>query len=437
MLRSIRSYFDFESHGTNFRREIIAGATTFVTMAYIIVVNPAILSAAGIPTGPSMVATILTCLFGTLIMALYARRPFAIAPLMGENAFLAFTVVQLLHYSWQQAITAVFVAGILFTLMTIAKVRQWLVSAVPGCLRFSFAAGIGLFLTFIGLNETGIVTLGEPNAPVKLGHITSLPVLVAVFGVLVIVALMILRVRSAILIGILSTTLLAVVTGVAKSPTAFVSVPPSIAPIFWKMDFSKIGTIGFLAVMLTVFIMAFVDTLGTLIGVSARAGLLDEHGDLPQIERPMLADALATTFAGAVGTSTAGAYIESATGIEAGGRTGFASIITALFFLLALFFAPLVSAIPPQAYGPALIVVGMLMVAPIRRINFDDNTELIPSFATIALMSFTFNIGVGMTAGFLVYPFCKLIGGRAKEIRPGLWVMALLSLLFYIFYPYH
>jgi AGZA family xanthine/uracil permease-like MFS transporter len=189
--------------------------------------------------------------------------------------------------------------------------------------------------------------------------------------------------------------------------------------------------------MLTVFIMAFVDTLGTLIGVSARAGLLDEHGDLPQIERPMLADALATTFAGAVGTSTAGAYIESATGIEAGGRTGFASIITALFFLLALFFAPLVSAIPPQAYGPALIVVGMLMVAPIRRINFDDNTELIPSFATIALMSFTFNIGVGMTAGFLVYPFCKLIGGRAKEIRPGLWVMALLSLLFYIFYPYH
>ena len=261
--------------------------------------------------------------------------------------------------------------------------------------------------------------------------------LVAVFGVLVIVALMILRVRSAILIGILSTTLLAVVSGVAKSPAAFVSAPPSIAPIFWKMDFSKIGTVGFLAVMLTVFIMAFVDTLGTLIGVSARAGLLDEHGDLPQIERPMLADALATTFAGAVGTSTAGAYIESATGIEAGGRTGFASVITALFFVLALFFAPLVSAIPPQAYGPALIIVGMLMVAPLRRINFDDNTELIPSFATIALMSFTFNIGVGMTAGFLVYPFCKVIAGRANEIRPGLWVMALLSLLFYIFYPYH
>ncbi len=437
MLQSIRSYFEFDSHGTNFRREIIAGATTFVTMAYIIVVNPAILSAAGIPTGPSMVATILTCLFGTLIMALYARRPFAIAPLMGENAFLAFTVVQLLHYSWQQAVAAVFVAGILFTLLTVAKVRQWLVSAVPACLRFSFAAGIGFFLTFIGLTETGIVALGEPSAPVKLGHITSVPVLAAVFGVLVIVALMILRVRSAILIGILSTTLLAVLTGVAKNPAGFVSAPPSIAPIFWKMDFSKIGTVGFLAVMLTVFIMAFVDTLGTLIGVSARAGLLDEHGDLPQIERPMLADALATTFAGAVGTSTAGAYIESATGIEAGGRTGFASIITALFFVLALFFAPLVSAIPPQAYGPALIVVGMLMVAPIRRINFDDNTELIPSFATIALMSFTFNIGVGMTAGFLVYPFCKLIAGRAKEIRPGLWVMAVLSLLFYIFYPYH
>jgi AGZA family xanthine/uracil permease-like MFS transporter len=437
MLESIRSYFEFAAHGTNFRRETLAGATTFATMAYIIVVNPAILAAAGIPAGPSMVATILTSLFGTLLMGIYARRPFAIAPFMGENAFIAFTIVQTLGYSWQQALAAVFVAGVLFILLTVARVRQWLVGAVPVCLRYSFAAGIGLFLTFIGLNETGIVALGVAGVPVKMGNVTSAPVLVAVFGVLVIIALMILRVRSAILIGILATTLLSFVAGVAQRPAAWVSLPPSVGPILWKLDFSRIGSIGFLAVMLTVFIMAFVDTLGTLIGVSARAGLLDENGQLPQIERPMLADALATTFAGAVGTTTAGAYIESATGIEAGGRTGFTSVVTALFFVLALFFAPFVTAIPPQAYGPALIVVGMLMVGPIRRINFDDYTELIPSFVTIALMSFTFNIGVGMTAGFLVYPFCKLVACRQREIHSGLWVLAFLSLLFFIFYPYH
>jgi len=432
----VRVYFELDAHGTTLRREVTAGVTTFVTMAYIIVVNPAVLAVAGIPAGPAMVATILTALFGTLVMGLYARRPFAVAPYMGENAFIAVTVVQILGYSWQQALAAVFLAGVLFVLLTMARVRQWLVEAVPSCLRYSFAVGIGLFLTFVGLNHAGIVVLGVEGAPVRIGRLSSTPALVAVFGFVVILALMILRVRAAILLGVLGSSVVGYLTGAATPPDRWVSLPPSLAPIFWQLDFSALASAGFLAIVLIIFIMAFVDTMGTLIGVSARAGLLDAEGNLPQMERPMLADALATTLAAAVGTTTAGAYIESATGVEAGGRTGLTAVVAGLLFALALFFSPFVAAIQPQAYGPALVVVGVLMVRPITRINFEDFTEVVPAFATVALMAFTFNVGVGMTAGFLLYPFCKLVAGRGQEIRSGLWVLAALSLLFFIFYPY-
>ena len=437
MLQSIRSYFEFEAHGTSFHQEAVAGVTTFLTMSYIIVVNPAILSVAGIPEGPSMVATILTAIFGTLLMGIYARRPFAVAPYMGENAFIAYTVVALLGYPWQVALGAVFMGGILFVFLTLMRVRQWLVRAVPAALRYSFAVGIGLFMSFIGLNVAGIVKLGTPGAPVQVGDLTSRPVLVAVFGFLLIAVLMIRRVPGAILAGILGTTLVAYAAGVGTAPQAFVSAQPSVAPIFLQMDLAGALSWGFFGVVLTVFIMAFVDTMGSLIGVSARAGFLDAEGNLPQIERPMLVDALSTTFAAAVGTTTAGAYIESATGVEAGGRTGFTSVVTALLFALALFFSPFVSSIPPQAYGPALIVVGVLMLEPIRRIDFSDLTELIPAFGVVVLMSFTYNIGIGITTGFVLYPICKLAGGRQREVKAGLWILCGLSLLFYIFYPYH
>jgi AGZA family xanthine/uracil permease-like MFS transporter len=432
----IERYFAFNRAGTTFSREVVAGLTTFVTMSYIIVVNPAILKAAGIPVGPSMVATIVVAIFGTLLMGLYAKRPFAIAPYMGENAFLAYTVVQALGYRWQQALAAVFLAGIVFFLLTLFRIRKWLVEAIPGSLRSSFAVGIGLFLTFIGLNETGIVMLGSAGAPLRAGHLTTGPVLVAIFGFLLIAMLMIRRFPAAILVGIVATALLAFATHIAPTPKTWVSAPPSIAPIFFKLDFHGALSWSFFPVVLTIFIMAFVDTMGTLIGVSARAGFLDENGNLPQIERPMLADALSTMFAPLVGTTTAGAFIESATGVEAGGRTGLTAIVTALGFGVALFFSPFVAAIPPQAYGPALVVVGLLMLEPITKIKFNDFTELIPSFAVVALMSFTYNVGIGITAGFVLYPFCKLVAGRWREIKPGLWVLAGLSLLFFIFYPY-
>jgi AGZA family xanthine/uracil permease-like MFS transporter len=410
--------------------------TTFVTMSYIIAVNPAVLKSAGIPAQPAMVATIVTAIFGTLLMGLYANRPFAIAPYMGENAFIAFTVVQVLGYSWQAALASVFIAGVLFLLLTVVKLRQWLVDAIPSALRYSFAVGIGLFLTFVGLNETGIVMLGTQGAPVRTGHVTSAPVLVAIFGFVLMAVLMIRRFPGAILVGIVTTALLAFGVKVAPPPHGWVSLPPSLSPVLFKLDLRQAWSWAFFPVVLTIFVMAFVDTMGTLIGVSARAGFLDENGNLPQIERPMIADALSTTFAALVGTTTAGAFIESATGVEAGGRTGLAAVVTAMCFAGTLFFSPFVAAIPPQAYGPALIVVGLLMLAPITKIRFDDFTELIPAFAVVALMSFTYNIGVGITAGFVLYPFCKLVAGRFREVKPGLWVLAALALLFFIFYPY-
>lgn len=432
----LNAQFGFDRHGTTLNREVVAGLTTFTTMSYIVVVNPAILSAAGIPEGPSFVATILVAVAGCFLMAFYANRPFAIAPYMGENAFIAFTVCKMLGFAWQTALAAIFIAGVLFILMTVFRLRQWIVDGVPTSLRYSFAVGIGLFLTFIGLNETGLVALGVPGAPVQAGHLTSHPALVAIFGFLLLSVLTIRRFPGAILVGIIITAIVAFVLGTAAPPKQLVSMPPSIAPILWQLDFQGALTWRAFPVVLTIFIMAFVDTMGTLIGLSARAGFLDENGQLPQIEKPMLVDAVTTSLAPALGTTTSGAFVESATGIEAGGRTGFTVLITGSCFLLTLFFAPFVAAIPAQAYGPALIIVGLFMLAPITRIDFGDYSESIPAFAVVALMAFTFNIAIGISAGFVLYPICKVVAGKFDQLKPGLWVLTALSLLFFVFYPY-
>lgn len=433
----ISEFFEFKKHKTTLSREVVAGITTFMTMAYIIVVNPKILEAAGIPFGPSMVATILSAFFGTMLMGIYAKRPFAIAPYMGENAFIAFTVCGILGYSWQTALGAIFIGGVLFTLLTIFRLRSWLATAIPQSLKYSFAVGVGLFITFIGLNESGIISIGVSGAPLKIGNIREPSVILAIIGFLLIATLMVKKVKGAILLGMLTITGLSILAGIHTLPEKLISMPPSIAPIFFKMNILEALKWGFFSVILTVFIMDFVDTMGTLIGVSSRAGFLDKDGNLPEIEKPMFCDALATIIGAICGTTTTGTYIESAAGIEEGGRTGLTAVVTAILFLMALFFAPLFSAVPPVAYGPALIVVGFLMLEPIAKINFRDYTELIPSFCTIVLMSFTYNLGIGITAGFILYPFFKIISGRTKEIHPGGWILGILSLLFYIFYPYH
>ncbi len=432
----MKTYFEFAKYKTGYKQEALAGITTFLTMAYIIVVNPAILEAAGLPRGASMTATILAAAFGSLVMGLYANRPFALAPYMGENAFIAFTVVGTLGATWQVALGAIFVAGVLFTLLTVLRVRGWLAGTLPHSLKYSFAVGIGLFLTFIGLNAAGLVSVGVPGAPVSLGRLTQPSVLLAVAGFFLITTLMIKGMRGAIIIGVLAITALSVLLGITRPPDSIVSLPPSPAPLFLHLDIAGALHPKNLSVAFIIFIMAFVDTVGTLIGLSARGGFLDERGNLPEIEKPMLADALANLAAPVLGTTTTGAYIESASGIEEGGRTGFSSVVVAGLFLLALFFAPLLTVVPAHAYGPALIVIGILMIKPITRIDFSDYTELVPAFLTIVLMVFTYNIGVGMTAGMLAYPVLKTVAGKAREVRAGMWVFAVVSLLFYILYPY-
>jgi len=431
----MKEFFQFERYGTSYRQETLAGVTTFLTMAYIIVVNPSILAVAGIPKEPQVTATILAAVIGCLVMAFWAKRPFAIAPYMSENAFVAFVVVKGMGYTWQVALGAVFWAGVAFLVLTLFKVRSWLAESIPMTLKAAFAVGIGLFLTFIGLNEVGLVALGVPGAPVKLGNIAEPTVLLAMGGFLLTVVLMARKVSAALLYGILATTVASVLLGITRLPASPVSLPPSLEPILLKLDIAGTLQPGIFPIVLVIFMMAFLDTIGTLLGLSMRADLLDKNGNLPEIEKPMLADAVATTIAPLLGTTTTGAYIESAAGIEAGGRTGFTALVVAGLFGLSLFFAPLFTMVPSHAAGIALIVIGSLMIQPITHLDFGDFTELIPAFLTVTLMIFTYNIGVGMTAGLLAYPLIKLLTGRAREVKPGVWILALLSLTFFIFMP--
>lgn len=437
MQMSIDSYFGFREHGTGYRREFLAGMTTFFTVAYIIVVNPAILEAAGMPRGASTTATILTALFGTLLMGLYARRPFAVAPYMGENAFFAYTVVQVLGYSWQTALASIFLSGLLFTLFTLLGLRRWLAESIPLSLKHSFPVGIGLFLAFLGLGDMGVVALGVPGAPVRMADITSPSTLIGLGGLLLTAVLLARKIPGAILIGIAAATAGGVMAGLVGLPSSPFGLPPSIGPVFMHVDFRAAFTLGFLGVVTSVLIMDFVDTMGTLYGLSARAGLLDRQGNLPDIEKPMLVDALSTLLASIFGTTTAGIFIESATGIEQGGRTGFTAVVVALLFALSLFISPLLTLVPSFAYGPAMVLVGMFMLASVKELDFRDQAELVPAFLTIVLMIFTFNIGVGITAGFIAHVAMKLLTGRHSELNAGMWVLGAISLVFFIFYPYH
>jgi len=447
--------FKLDQHGTNVRTEVVAGVTTFVTMAYIIVVNPAILAFAGIPTGPSTIATILTAVFGCLLMGLYANRPIAVAPYMGENAFIAFGLATL-GISWQQRLGTVFLAGALFLVLTLMRARTWLANSISASLKHSFAAGIGLFLLFIGLYETGIVTSGvtgmavenlpvaagkvlSPAVPVQIGHLRQPRVLLAIGGFVLMAILLFWRVRGGILIGIAVTGAVGMALGLAEPPKQVLALPwvaaYDLREIAFKLDLAGVLRLSFLPILLTLFLMSFLDTLGTLVGVGAAGGFLDEQGNFPQIERPMLVDASACMFAALVGTSTSGAFIESATGIREGGRTGLTAVVTGLLFAVAMFFIPLAESLQHLqfAYGPALIMVGVLMVASARHINFDDLTEAVPAVTTIAMMLFTYNIANGLTAGLVLYPLMKLAAGRFKELTGGAMVLGLLCAGYYVF----
>jgi len=424
-------YFKLKQNGTNPRIEIIAGITTFLTMAYILAVNPSILSATGMDQAALFTTTALASIVATLLMAFWAKLPFALAPGMGLNAFFAFTVVLTMGYSWQFALTAVLIEGVIFILLTIFNVREAIVNAIPKSVRLAISAGIGLFITFIGLQNAGIVVKHEATL-ISLGNITSGTALLGMIGLIITSVLVVKNVRGNLLIGIILTALIGIPMGLTQVK-GFVSLPPSIEPIFCKFEFEHIFTFDMLIVVFTFLFVDIFDTLGTLVGVSTKAKILDKDGNVPRIKQAFMADAIGTTAGAILGTSTVTTYVESAAGVTAGGKTGMTAFITAMCFVVALFFSPVFLAIPGAATAPALILVGLYMLEPIKQLDFSDFSESIPAFICIIAMPLAYSIAEGITLGVLSYVFINLISGNFKKISIGMYVLAVLFILKYIF----
>ena len=424
-------YFKLKENGTNTRTEVIAGITTFLTMAYILAVNPSILSATGMDANALFTSTAIAAIVGTLIMALWAKLPFALAPGMGLNAFFAFSVVLGMGYSWQFALTAVLIEGIIFILLTLFNVREAIVDSIPKSVKTAISAGIGLFIAFIGLQNAGVVVKNDATL-VHLGDITTGSALLAMIGLVVTSVLIVKKIKGDLLIGIVLTALIGIPMGITQI-NGIVSTPPSIAPIFFQFEFTNILSFDMLIVVFTFLFVDIFDTLGTLVGVSTKANMLDKNGNVPNIKKAFMADALGTTFGAMLGTSTVTTYVESAAGVSEGGRTGMTSLITAICFAVALFFAPVFLAIPGAATAPALILVGLFMIAPIKELDFNDYSESIPAFICILAMPLTYSIAEGITLGVLSYVFINALAGKFKKLSIGMYILAILFILKYIF----
>jgi len=424
--------FQLREHGTSVRTEILAGITTFLTMSYIIFVNPDILSSTGMDKNAVFVATCLAAALGTLIMALVANWPIGLAPGMGLNAFFAFTVVGGMGYSWQQALGAVFISGVIFVVLTVTGIRSWLIDGIPKSLRAAIAAGIGLFLAIIALGNSGIV-VAHPATKVALGDLTAPPALFAILGFFIIAALDALKVRGAILIGIVAVTILSMLTGNSQYHGVF-SMPPSLAPTFLQLDILGALHTGFVHVILVLVLVEVFDATGTMIGVATRANLIQE-GKQSRLGRALLADSTAIVAGSFLGTSSTTAYIESAAGVQSGGRTGLTALTIAVLFLLALFLAPLAGAVPAYATAPALLYVAGLMLREITSIDWDDITEATPAALAAMAMPFTYSIANGLAFGFISYVVLKAITGHGREIHMATLLVAALFVIKYAFFP--
>ncbi|MFT3973925.1 MAG: NCS2 family permease [Amaricoccus sp.] len=430
----LEGLFGLKAHGTSVRTEVVAGITTFLTMAYIIFVNPQILSTTGMDHSAVFVATCLAAALGSAIMGFYANWPIAMAPGMGLNAFFAFGVVGAMGFTWQQALGAVFISGCIFLILTVTGVRRWLVAGIPHSMRSAVAAGIGMFLGIIALKSAGIVVASEATF-VTLGHMTAPAPLLAMVGFFLIAALDALKVKGAILIGILAITVVAMVTGISPFG-GIMAPPPSIAPTFLQLDIVGAFSAGILHVVLTFVLVEVFDATGTLIGVAKRAGLLTEgpgHAN-PQLGKALLSDSTAIVAGSLLGTSSTTAYVESASGVLAGGRTGLTAVTVAAMFLLALFFAPLAGSVPAFATAPALLYVACLMMRELVDVNWDDITDAAPAALTALMMPFTYSIANGLAFGFISYAVIKAATGRAREVHLATWLVAGLFLIRFAFF---
>ena len=427
----LKKLFGFDPARTTIRTEIIAGITTFLTMSYILAINPAMFSELDMPAGAVFTSTALAAIIGTFVMAVWAKLPFGLAPGIGLNAFFVYTVCMGMGYTWQFALTAVLIEGIIFILMTVTNLREAIVNAIPLSMRNAIGAGIGLFIAFIGLQNAGVI-VDNGSTLVELGEITSGSALLAFIGLLITGFLYIKNVRGAMLIGILVTTLIGIPMGVTEFK-GVLSSPAPIGDIFCKFEWEHVFTLDMVVVVFTFLFIDMFDTVGTLVGVCTKAGLVNEDGTVKRIKEAFMADAIATTAGAFLGTSTTTTYVESASGVAQGGRTGLTAFTIACCFAISLFFSPLFLSIPAAAIAPVLIMVGLMMLEPITRIPFDDFTESLPAFICIIMMPLSYSISNGILIGMIAYVLINLICGKFRKLTPTMYILAALFILKYIF----
>ncbi len=424
----LNSYFAIERNGSSIKQECIGGLTTFMAMAYVIFLVPSMLHDAGLPKEAAFTATIVVTALSTLAMGLFANFPVALAPGIGITAFFAYYVCGTMGLAWQTGLGAVFISGIVFLFLTVPRLRQLIIDSVPMDLKYAIVVGIGMFIAFIGLRNCGLI-VADAATLVALGNLTDLKVLLAASGVCIIAGLMARKVSGALLLGILMVTGLGMLAGVTPAPTSLTSVAgfdfPDIAPVLLQLDIMEAVHYGLFTIIFSLTMVDLFDSIGTLIGLSRKAGLMDAKGHVPGLDKALLTDSLATMAGACLGTSTATSYIESAAGVAAGGRTGLAAVVTALLFLVSLVFAPLVALVPGFATAPALVIVGALMMQEVTHINFGDTTIAVPAFLTIAAMPLTYSITSGFGLGFISYALIKTLAGRPKEVSPVIWIVAL------------
>ncbi len=426
----IERYFKLKENNTTIKTEIVAGLTTFMTMAYILIVNPSILSAAGMDQGAVFTATALSAVVATLLMGLYAKLPFAQAPGMGLNAYFAFTVVLGMGYTFEFALTAVLLEGLIFILLTVFNVREAIVDAIPTSIKQAIAVGIGLFIALIGLEGAGVVVHPADGGTIlALGNITSGPGLLAIIGIVITGILLVRNVKGALFIGMLITAVIGIPMGVVDLPTSIVSMPPSLAPTLFKFEWHNIFTVDMVIVLCTLLFMDMFDTIGTLVGVATKAKMLDAEGKVPNVKKALFADAIGTTVGACLGTSTVSTFVESASGVAEGGRTGLTAVTTAVMFLISLFFAPIFGVITSAVTASALVLVGLFMIEPIKSIDLEDFTEAIPAFLTLIMMPLAYSISDGIVFGVISYIILKLVTGRYKEISIATYVVGFIFIL--------
>lgn len=423
----LEKLFGFDRNVTRVRTEVLAGITTFLTMAYILAVNPNILSATGMDKGALFTTTVVASAFATLLMAFYAKLPFGLAPGMGLNAFFAYTVCLTMGYTWKFALTAVLIEGLIFILLTVTNLREKIVDAIPVTLKNAIGAGIGLFISFIGLQNAGIIVNNDATL-ISMGNITSGTALLGMIGLVVTSLLLVKGVRGALLFGILITTLIGIPMGITKFDGIF-STPPSIEPIFWQFEWHNIFTKEMIVVVFTFLFVDMFDTIGTLVGVTTKAGMMDKNGKIPHLKQAFMVDAIGTTAGAMLGTSTITTFVESASGVGEGGRSGLTAFVTAVCFLLSLFFAPFFLSVPGAATAPVLILVGLMMMSSVLKVNFADYSEAIPAFICIIFMPLAYSISDGIVLGMISYVLINLLTGKYKKLTIGMYILAAIFVL--------